>query len=276
LHNIAGKRIMGVSVLRAALMLLTVAVHILDAAASLGSGQPSYQGSRAGGLLLRLRGGDDDDEAQMAEIRARRAKQYEEQKSAHNVEAADIAAEEKGYVGAQKVWAIATDKLSARTIQPKVPMSKGDARSFYIDGAVTLLRNHNTGMVIELLHDSAGWFQFMAREGAALQQMSATGNVVPVERFYAAGLLDDIKGNPLKTSLIRSKGMQMGPWSIGIKGAALVLKHSNDPTREVHLLEEGFVYTSTASDEGIHVDSTGAPSYMPKAEADTIIASLSS
>lgn len=215
------------------------------------------------GALLRLRGGMADDmAAQMAEVRARRAKQYEEQKSSQNVEAAEIAAEEKGYVGAQKVWVIATDKMSAHTIQPKVPMSKGDARSFYLEGGVTLLRNRNTGMVIELLHDSTGWFQFMAREGAALQQMSATGNVVPMQRFYAAGLLEDIKSSPLKTSLIRSKGMKEGPWSIGIKGSALVIQHSSDPTREVHLLEEGFVYTSTASDEGIHVDSSGVPAYM--------------
>ena len=43
------------------------------------------------------------------------------------------------------------------------------------------------GMVIELLHDSTGWFQFAPREGADLQQMSASGNVVSVPRFYAAG-----------------------------------------------------------------------------------------
>ena len=123
---------------------------------------------------LRLRGGMADDmEAQMAEIRARRAQQYAQQKSDRSVEAAEIAEEEANYVGAQKVWAIATDKLSAHTIQPKVPMSKGDARSFYIDTGVTLLRNRNTGMVIELLHASSGWFQFVAREDAALHQLSA-------------------------------------------------------------------------------------------------------
>lgn len=123
---------------------------------------------------LRLRGGmADDTAAQMAEIRAMRARQYEQQKSAHSAEAAEIAAEEANYVGAQKAWALATDKLSAHTIQPKVPMSKGDARSFYLDTGVTLLRNRNTGMVIELLHESTGWFQFVAREGAPLQQMSA-------------------------------------------------------------------------------------------------------
>jgi hypothetical protein len=42
-------------------------------------------------------------------------------------------------------------------------------------------------MVIELLHDSTGWFQFAPREGADLQQMSASGNLVSAQRFYAAG-----------------------------------------------------------------------------------------
>jgi hypothetical protein len=229
-----------------------------------------------GGLMMRLRGGMADDmAAQMAEIRAKRAKEYERQKNAQTQDAADVAAEEKRFVGAQKVWVVATDKLNAKTIQPKTPMCKGDARSFYLDGGVTLLRNRNTGMVIELVHGSTGWFQFQAREGAALQQMSATGNVVPVQRFYAAGLLEEIKGSPLKSTPIPSKGITGGPWSLAIKGAAVVLKHSKDPTREVHLLDEGFVYMSTSADEGIHVDALGSPVYMPLPEAQTIVSSLS-
>lgn len=223
--------------------------------------------------MLHLRGGMDD-AAQMAEIRAMRAKQYEQQKKAAGDGEENAAAEEQKYVGAQKVWVVATEKLNEKTIQPKTPMCKGDARSFYHGGGVTLLRNRNSGMVLELLHDSTGWFQFMAREGAALQQMSATGNVVPAQRFYAAGLLDDIKGSPLKTSLIRSKGMSEGPWSLAIKGKALVLTNNNDPTREVHLLEEGFVYMSKSADEGIHIDSLGTPIYMPLPEAQTIVNSL--
>jgi hypothetical protein len=65
------------------------------------------------------------------------------------------------------------------------------------------------------------------------------------------------------------------PWSLAIKGAAVVLKHSKDPTREVHLLDEGFVYMSTSADEGIHVDALGSPVYMPLPEAQTIVSSLS-
>ena len=143
------------------------------------SAAPGWCGAVSPHRALRLRGGMADDmAAQMAEIRAMRARQYEQQKSAQSVEAAEIAAEEAGYAGAQKVWAIATEKLSAHTIQPKVPMSKGDARNFYAGTGVTLLRNRNTGMVIELLHASSGWFQFVAREGAPLQQMSAVRSYV--------------------------------------------------------------------------------------------------
>jgi len=104
--------------------------------------------------------------------------------------------------------------------------------------------------------------------------ISQTGILVPMQRFYAAGLLDDIKSNPLKTSLIRSKGVSEGPWSVGIKGTSLVLSHSADPTREIHLLEDGFVYLSKSSGEGIHVDSSGSPAHMPLEEAQTIIQSL--
>ena len=263
---------------------LTVAV--LVAAVALGSeaslcrsSVALHQAPGSALLQLRLRGGmaaDDDTAKQMAEIRARRAREYEEQKKAHQVEAAEAAAEEQNYVGAQKVWAVVTDKLTAKTIQPKVPMAKGDARSYYLDSSVTLLRNRNSGMVIELLHDSTGWFQFMAREGASLQQMSSTGNVVPAERFYAAGLLEEVKTNPLKTNLISSKGVTGGSWKLGIQGRSLVLTNAHDPTREVHLLEEGFVYISKSSDEGIHIDSAGSPAYMPLPEAQTIITSLAS
>lgn len=241
--------------------------------------QPGVTGAMAHcsrtGALLRLRGGGgDDDAAQMAEIRARRAAQYAQHKSAESAAQKEAVAEEQSYVGAQKAWAVATDKLNAKTIQPKTPMTKGDARGFYLDVGVTLLRNRNNGMVLELVHGSTGWFQFLPREGAALHQLSAAGNVVPAERFYAAGLLDDIKGNPLKASLISSQGLKVGPWSLGVKDASLVVTHSTDPNREIHLLEEGFVYMNKSADEGIHIDSVGAPCYLPLAEAQTIVRSL--
>lgn len=95
-----------------------------------------------------------------------------------------------------------------------------------------------------------------------------------MQRFYAGGLLEEIKDNPLKTSLIPSKGVSEGPWSLGIQGTSLILSHTADPTREVHLLEDGFVYLSKSSSEGIHVDSSAAPAYMPLEEAQTIIRSL--
>jgi hypothetical protein len=97
---------------------------------------------------------------------------------------------------------------------------------------------------------------------------------VPMQRFYAAGLLEDIKGNPLKTSFVRSKGVTAGPWSLSMKGTSLVLSHTADPTREIHLLEDGFVYLNKASGEGIHIESSGSPAYMPIEEAQTIVTSL--
>ena len=129
--------------------------------------------------------------------------------------------------------------------------------------------------MLELLHDSKGWFQFLAREGSSLQQVSAAGLLVPAQRLYAAGLLEEIKNNPLKANLISSKGVTEGPWSLSGKGASVVITHADDPTREIHLIQDGFVYTSKSADEGMHIDSTGSPAYMPLAEAEAIVSSLS-
>ena len=104
----------------AGLRLAVLAAAAAAAAAAAGAAGPAPPG-RAG-ALLRLRGGMADE---MAEIRAMRARQYAEQKAK---EAAETAAEEQSHTGAQKVWTAVTEKLTAKTIQPKSAMSKGDAR----------------------------------------------------------------------------------------------------------------------------------------------------
>ena len=90
------------------------------------------------------------------------------------------------------------------------------------------------------------------------------------------GLLEEVKSNPLKSSLIGGKGLTEGPWKLAPHGGAIVVTNSADPTRELHLLEEGFVYANKAADEGIRVDSSGSPTYMPLPEAQTIVATLAS
>ena len=68
--------------------------------------------------------------------------------------------------------------------------------------------------------------------------------------------------------------MSGGPWKVEVKGGGLVVTNSADSSRVLHLLEEGFVYANTSADEGIRVDSSGSPVYMPLPEAQTIVASL--
>ena len=99
------------------LLALAVGAHAAGAACAGGL----VKQPRAG-ALLRLRGGMADE---MAEIRAMRARQYAEQKSKEDAAAA---AEEQSRAGALKVWTAVTEKLTAKSIQPKSSMAKGDAR----------------------------------------------------------------------------------------------------------------------------------------------------
>ena len=100
-------------------LLLALAVGTQAAGAAFAGGLVKQP--RAG-ALLRLQGGMADE---MAEIRAMRARQYAEQKSKEDAAAA---AEEQSRAGALKVWTAVTEKLNAKSIQPKSSMAKGDAR----------------------------------------------------------------------------------------------------------------------------------------------------
>eukprot|EP00287_Rhodomonas_sp_CCMP768_P009525 CAMPEP_0196742930 /NCGR_PEP_ID=MMETSP1091-20130531/49581_1 /TAXON_ID=302021 /ORGANISM="Rhodomonas sp., Strain CCMP768" /LENGTH=119 /DNA_ID=CAMNT_0042089119 /DNA_START=20 /DNA_END=375 /DNA_ORIENTATION=+ len=91
---------------------------------------------------MRLRGGMGDAAAQMAEIRAQRAKEYQAMKAQKEDSQARQAKEEAEYDGAQRSWTHASSSIEPKTIGTKQDdMAIGDARAFYKGTDVTYLRN---------------------------------------------------------------------------------------------------------------------------------------
>lgn len=169
-----------------------------------------FGGARGG--LMRLRGGASA-AAQMAAIRAERAKNFEAEKQRED---AAEAAEVEGFDGAGKAWCYAKGKVGPETVgTKKQEMAKGDARNFYFEEGATVLRNKKTGMVIELLDGSRGWFLFSSMEGGPVQQVSKEGNILGVSRWYVSGLIEDVKANPLKSSMVKAAGYRSGNWKVG-------------------------------------------------------------
>jgi hypothetical protein len=220
-------------------------------------------------------------------------------------EAAKQAAQEAAFEGAQRAWVMVTDKIKPATIQTKVrapipprfdegpalrpatgaqparpqrgdavglqaksPMSPGDARNFYQDSGVTLLRNRQTGAVVELLHASEGWVQLSAREGAPLQLLSSAGDLAPSHRWYAEGLLEQIKDKPLHAHSVPSDGAACGPWKLEVVGRRMVVSHREDVHKQLHLTEDGVVVLNHLWEEALLLRSSGAVDRSPLAEAE--------
>jgi len=181
-------------------------------------------------------------------------------------------AEEASYDGAQRSWTHSSGTLDAKTIGTKAEdMAIGDARAFYKGKEVTYLRNKNTGMVIELMHASEGWIQFCALEGGMLKQISKNGLLMDVNRWYGPGLLEQVKSNPLKTSLIPTAGLTFGPWTCTPQGKQIAISHRDDPSKALLLTQEGFVFVDHGSTRGLSVDSFGATKYITTDEAERLL-----
>jgi len=111
---------------------------------------------------MRLRGGMATMAEQMAEIRAKKAQQYAAVKDEHSSDV--LASETKDSSGAQADWMLAQDKVGPESISTKGhSMEIGDARNIYLGQGVTVLRNKRTGMAVEFLHESKGWFYLRPR-----------------------------------------------------------------------------------------------------------------
>ncbi len=88
---------------------------------------------------LRLRGGADT-ASQMAEIRARRAREYEANRLKEKV---DIVSDGSSL----SPWAYTSGKVNPSTIgTSEKKMAQGDARNYYLDHGVTVFRNRKTGI----------------------------------------------------------------------------------------------------------------------------------
>jgi len=254
---------------------VAVAVLLSQLSTSAGSSGCAAVASWTGGAgAMRLRGGMSAVD-QMAEIRAMRAKQYEDSKKGEDDTAAKQAAAEASFEGAQKVWVMVTDKIKPATIQTKAkPMPLGDARNFYQDSGVTLLRNRQTGAVIELVHASEGWIQFSSREGGTLHTLSTAGDIVASHRWYAEGLLEQIKEKPLHASSIPSAGFSVGPWKGEVVGRRILVSHRDDAKRQLHITEDGFVALNQAWEEALLVKSTGGVERMSLTEGENLLTAL--
>ena len=195
--------------LAAALMAVAMLVGTSECVCSAGVVRVGAHGA-GHGSMLRLRGGSAA--AQMAQIRAERAKKFEEEKKK---EASNQDSLDEGFEGAGKTWCYATGKVGPATVgTKKMDMPKGDARNFYLDDGATVLRNKRTGMVIELLDGSKGWFLFSTMEGAKVQQISTAGNILSVSRWYVEGMIDDVKANPLRSNFVKAAGIRAGNWKV--------------------------------------------------------------
>jgi hypothetical protein len=223
---------------------------------------------------LRLRGGMSGLTDQMAEIRAARARKYQQEKSAELAGSGQVSqkAEEESFEGAEKVWCYAQDKIGPSTVgTKKKEMAQGDARNFYFEGGVTVLRNRRTGAVLELLHDSQGWFHFCSMEGGALRQMSANGDVLDINRWYAPGFIDDIKQSPLKVNSVKPTGLRAGLWKLQVDGRRMVLTNDYCKGKAVHLTEDGFFYVNEGLNEAMRFQLTTEPERMSLPDAQELI-----
>eukprot|EP00960_Hanusia_phi_P010823 317572-Hanusia_phi.AAC.2 len=231
---------------------------------------PSALASHATAQALRLRGGMSQ-AAQLAEIRAMRAKQYEMAKKAEDERDAKKAEAQSGYTGAQRVWSFATEQIGPSTIATQsMRMMQGDARRFYEGQMVTMCRNRETGMVVELLHDSDGWFQFSARENCNLGQINSGGNVYEYQRWYSPGLLEQIKKNPLKSDLLDGE-QKMGKWKVSPHGSKIAVKHAENANFDLYLFEQAFLYINHKGKEAIFMDTSGEPHYISISNAEAML-----
>jgi hypothetical protein len=88
---------------------------------------------------LRLRGGADT-ASQMAEIRARRAREYE---ASRMKEKSDSVSDGSSL----SPWVYTSGKVNPSTIGTREKkMAQGDARNYYLDHGVTVFRNRKTGI----------------------------------------------------------------------------------------------------------------------------------
>jgi hypothetical protein len=218
--------------------------------------------------VLRIRGGSSA-AAQLAEIRARRAKEYEETK------AKDAAAYVESSISSP--WTYAQAKINPSSIGTlSIKMMIGDARNYYMDQGATVFRNRNTGMsficenicsilnhsdifftgtIVELLDDSTGWFQYCASEGNGIHEVSAgAGNVYTSHRWYVPGVIEQMKQSPVKSSSVKPTGLVFGCWKAIVDGEKISLVNSVDGKSQVQLHKNGVIYMNCATDEALEID----------------------
>lgn len=210
-------------------------------------------------------------EKQMAEIRAMRAKQYEEQMKK---EAAQGKALEEEILeeGAGTVWCSMEGVVGPDTIgTDEVQMVKGDARNFYLDQAVTVMRNRKTGMIIEMLHTSEGWLNFCSMEGAPITLMSSRGDMLEANRWYVPGIIQTMKNSPVSVSSMKPSGLKAGFWKVAVEGRTLRLTNISLKNKSFILTEDGMYYLNEDLREAIHVSLSSEPERMPLADALTLL-----
>ena len=93
-----------------------------------------------------------------------------------------------------------------------------------------------------------------------------------VNRWYAPGLLEQVKSNPLKGALIPTAGLKFGPWACTPEGKQVVISRNEDASKSIHLMQEGFIFVDHGTGRGISVDSFGATKYLTIDEAERLLA----
>ena len=113
-------------------------IACIDSSRHTFTNSPQYSMSK----ILRLRGGSDA-AAQLAEIRARRAREYEASKSK------DMAVMTES--SSLSPWSYVSAKINPSTIgTTSKKMAIGDARNYYLDHGATVFRNRKTGYLFQL------------------------------------------------------------------------------------------------------------------------------
>jgi len=115
----------------------------------------------------------------------------------------------------------------------------------------------SSGTTIEIIHESSGWFQFCALEGGKQQLIAAgTGNVIECCRWYAPGLLEQMKKNPSVSANLKPEGHVFGKWKLLNIGKSIVLSNVHDGKTQIHLNDNGFTYVNCGLNEAIVLDGT--------------------
>jgi len=86
--------------------------------------------------------------------------------------------------------------------------------------------------------------------------------VFDVHRFYASGVLEQLKNNPLRGNRMKDEPVKAGCWKLVVDGPYIVVSNMEHPTLQIYLCADSVVTINSATNEAVWMDSSAVPRHL--------------